>query len=213
LGGGFGVGHALGRGPLGQAAAAANRPGQLVQPGAGRKYGLNENYGRDLMELHTLGVEGGYTQKDVIDVARYLTSWTIDCPNRGGEFIFRPRLHDTGDKVVLGHKIKGRLGMAGMQEGLEVLHILAHHPSTAHLISLKLCRGFVSDDPPLSLVRRASDTFLKTDGDIRAVLKTILSSPEFYSQAAYRAKVKSPLELVASSIRALGTDTDADVPL
>jgi hypothetical protein len=123
----------------------------------------------------TLGVEGGYTQKDVIEVARYLTSWTIDCPNRGGEFIFRPRLHDTGDRVVLGHKIKGRLGMAGMQEGLEVLHILAHHPSTAHLISLKLCRRFVSDDPPLSLVSRASDTFLKTDGDIHAVLKTILS--------------------------------------
>ena len=104
-----------GGGPLGQAAAAANRPGQLVQPGAGRKYGLNENYGRGLMEFHTLGVEGGYTQKDVIEVARYLTSWTIDCPNRGGEFIFRPRMHDDGEKTVLGHRVNG----GGIRDGHE----------------------------------------------------------------------------------------------
>jgi uncharacterized protein (DUF1800 family) len=210
-------GFGLPLGPVFQLPAiAASRPGHAAQPGqaaAKRQYGLNENYGRELMELHTLGVDGGYTQKDVIEVARCLTGWTIDRPNRVGEFIFNPRLHYQGDKIVLGHRIKGRQGMAGMEEGLEVLHVLAHHPSTAHLISLKLCRRFVTDDPPPTLVNRASDTFLKTDGDIRAVLKTILTSPEFYSQAAYRAKVKSPLELVASSIRALGADTDAGIPL
>jgi uncharacterized protein (DUF1800 family) len=205
--------------PLGEApffrppAVAANAPIQSVLRVSNRQYGLNENYGRELMELHTLGVDGGYTQMDVIEVTRCLTGWTIDRPNRGGEFIFRPRLHDLGDKIVLGQKIQGRRGMAGIQEGLEALHILARHPSTAHFISLKLCRRFVADDPPASLVDRASDTFLKTEGDIRAVLKTIFTSPEFTSQAAYRAKVKSPLELVASSIRALGADTDAGIPL
>jgi uncharacterized protein (DUF1800 family) len=210
----FGVGFPLARGPFPQAPRfSPNRPGQMVQPPARRRNGLNENYGRELMELHTLGVQGGYTQKDVIEVARCLTGWTINSPNRGGEFIFNPRFHDQGDKSVLGHKINGRQGMAGIQEGLEVLHILAHHPSTAHFISLKLCRRFISDDPPASLVDRASQTFLRTDGDIRAVLKTILTSPEFYSQTAYRTKVKSPLELVASSVRALGTDTDAGIPL
>jgi uncharacterized protein (DUF1800 family) len=174
---------------------------------------LNENYGHELMELHSLGVDGGYTQKDVLEVARCLTGWTIDRPNRGGGFIFNPRLHDQGDKVVLDQKIEGRQGMGGMQEGLEVLHLLAHYPATARFISLKLCRRFVTDDPPPSLLGRVSDTFLRTDGDIRAVLEIILSSPEFYSRAAYRAKVKSPLELVASSIRALGSDTDAGFPL
>jgi uncharacterized protein (DUF1800 family) len=172
--------------------------------------GLNENYAREVMELHTMGVDGGYTQKDVIEVARCLSGWSIDRPQKGGGFIFRPRMHDWSAKEVLGHKIPaGR----GVEDGMEVLHLLAHHPATAHFISLKLCRRFVADDPPPALVDRATQKFLKSDGDIRAVLKTILTSKEFYSQAAYRAKVKSPLELVASSVRALGAQTDASVPL
>jgi uncharacterized protein (DUF1800 family) len=172
--------------------------------------GLNENYARELMELHTLGVEGGYTEKDVIEVARCLTGWTIDRPRQGGGFVFRPQSHDFGAKVVLDHKIKSG---HGIEDGTKVLHILAHHPATAHFISLKLCRRFVADDPPPELVDRAGRTFLKSGGDIRAVLKVILTSPEFYSQAAFRSKVKSPLELVASSLRALDGQTDAGVPL
>jgi uncharacterized protein (DUF1800 family) len=162
------------------------------------------------MELHTLGVQGGYTQEDVIEVARCLTGWSIDRPQRGGEFIFRPRMHDFGEKHVLGKKIRaGR----GMEDGLEVLHLLAHHPATARFISLKMCRRFVADDPPPELVERSAKTFQKSQGDIREVLKTILTSPEFNSQAAYHTKVKSPLELVASSIRGLGGETDAGLPL
>jgi uncharacterized protein (DUF1800 family) len=184
-----------------------SRPAVPVKgnPTAGN-HGLNENYARELMELHTLGVDGGYTQRDVIEVSRCLTGWTINRPRQGGGFLFNPGMHDRGTKVVLGHKI--RAGQ-GMEDGLAVLHILAHHPSTAHLIALKLCRRFVADDPPPSVVESASQAFLKSDGDLRIVLKTILSSPEFYSEFAYRAKVKSPLELVASSMRAVGADTDA----
>ena len=199
--------------PAGQATRAArgNPATRPVNPNAKRATrGLNENYARELMELHTLGVNGGYTQQDVIEVARCLTGWTIDRPGQGGGFIFRPGMHDYGEKVVLGHTIPaGR----GMEDGLEVLHLLAHQPATAHFIALKLCRRFVADDPPPGLVDRAAKTFLATDGDLRAVLKTILTSREFYSEAAYRAKVKSPMELVASTIRALGATTDAGVPL
>jgi len=199
--------------PPGQATRAArgNPMTRPVNPNAKRATrGLNENYARELMELHTLGVNGGYTQQDVIEVARCLTGWTIDRPGQGGGFIFRPGMHDYGEKVVLGHTIPaGR----GMEDGLEVLHQLAHQPATAHFIALKLCRRFVADDPPPGLVDRAAKTFLAKDGDLRAVLKTILTSREFYSEAAYRAKVKSPMELVASTIRALGATTDAGVPL
>jgi uncharacterized protein (DUF1800 family) len=155
-------------------------------------------------------VNGGYTQRDVVEAARCLTGWTIDRPRQGGEFIFDPRLHDFGGKVVLGHKIKPG---HGVEDGLRVLHLLARHPATARFISLKLCRRFVADDPSPALVGRASQTFLHSKGDMRAVLRTILTSPEFYSQAAYRAKVKSPLELAASSLRALGARTDASIPL
>jgi hypothetical protein len=143
-------------------------------------------------------------------VARCLTGWTINRPRQGGEFLFNPRMHDTAAKVVLGHQIPAG---KGMEDGLAVLHILAHHPSTARFIALKLCRRFIADDPPPSVVESASRAFLKSDGDLRVVLKTILSSPEFYSEAAYRAKVKSPLELVASSMRGLGVDTDASLLL
>ncbi len=191
----------------------ASRPPR-TRPAQGQqnrnRRGVNENYAREVMELHTLGVQGGYTQKDVIEVARCLTGWTIDRPRKGGEFIFRPRMHDFGEKFVLGKKIRaGR----GMEDGVQVLHMLAHHPATAQFISVKLCRRFVADDPPLALIDRAAKTFLRTDGDIRQVLQTILTSPEFNSQAAYRAKVKSPLELVASSIRGIGGETDAGLPL
>ena len=150
------------------------------------------------MELHTLGVNGGYTQQDVTQVARVFTGWTIDEPRQGGGFVYKSRLHEPGEKVVLGHKIKE----GGENEGMQVLEILAHHPATAHFISTELARRFVSDDPPQSLLDAMSKTFLKTDGDIRAVLQTMLRSPEFWAPEAYRARVKTPFEFVVSSLRA-----------
>ena len=172
--------------------------------------GLNENYGRELMELHTLGVNGGYTQQDVIEVARCLTGWTIRRPRYEAEFFFNPRMHDYHPKVVLGHKFPaGR----GIEDGQEVLSLLAHHPSTARFISTELCRRFVADDPPQSVVERASSTFQSTGGDIREVVASILTSREFNSPAVFRAKVKTPLEYVASSLRAVGADTDAGLPI
>ncbi len=192
--------------PLPQTAQnQANIPVQGVQ----QKRGLNENYARELMELHTLGVDGGYTQKDVTEVARCFTGWTIRAPNQGGSFVFNPRLHDNGVKYVLGHKISGH----GERDGEAVIDILVHHPSTAHFIAKKLVTRFVSDNPPESLVERVAQTYLRTDGDIREMLRTILYSPEFNSTEAYRAKVKSPFELVVSAIRASGGDTNASPAL
>lgn len=164
------------------------------------KRGLNENYGRELMELHTLGVNGGYTQKDVTEVARCFTGWTLLEPRRGGDFFYNDKLHDKGEKVVLGHVIAAG---GGMDDGEKVLDILASHPSTAHFISQELAKRFVADDPPDSLVQKMAATFLKTGGDIREVMKTMLASREFWSQGAYRAKIKTPFEMVASSVRAL----------
>ncbi len=187
--------------------AALRANGQ--RPQAERR-GLNENYARELMELHTLGVDGGYTQQDVREVARCFTGWTIDRPRQGGGFIFRPRFHDGGEKTVLGRKIPGQ---GGVEDGMAVLQMLAAHPATAQFISLKLCRHFFADDPPPSVVRRAARTFSDSNGDIRSVLKTILMSHEFKSQVAFRAKVKSPFELIASSLRTLGADSDAGAPL
>ncbi|MGH7616789.1 MAG: DUF1800 domain-containing protein [Gemmatimonadaceae bacterium] len=170
-----------------------------------RPRGVNENYARELMELHTLGVDGGYTQTDVQEVARALTGWTIDAPNLGGGFVFRPELHDAGEKVVLGHTLAaGR----GIEDGEEVLDILSRAPATAHFISTKLARHFVSDDPPPALVDRCAATFRRTDGDIRETMRCIVTSPEFFSRAAYRAKVKTPFELVASALRAMGAQPD-----
>jgi len=183
---------------------------RMMPPAKANKHaGLNENYGRELMELHTLGVNGGYTQKDVTEVARVFTGWTLKEPRRGGEFFFDDRMHDPGDKNVLGHRIKPR----GEKEGLEVLHILAHHPSTAKFVCTKLAIRFVSDNPPPALVNRMAKTFLKKDGDISEVLKTMLSSPEFWSTDEYRAKVKTPLEFVVSSVRASGADVADFMPL
>jgi len=166
--------------------------------------GLNENYGRELMELHTLSVNGGYSQKDVTEVAKVFTGWTLDQPKQGGAFRFDPRMHQPGDKIVLGHRIKEH----GEKEGLEVLHLLAHNPNTAHFISQKLAMRFVSDDPPPALVDRMSKTFLKKHGDIREVLRTMFKSPEFWSPDAYRAKVKTPLEFVVSAVRASGAQVE-----
>jgi uncharacterized protein (DUF1800 family) len=163
--------------------------------------GLNENYGRELMELHTLGVDGGYTQKDVTEVARALTGWTIQTPRLGGSFRFDPRLHDPGEKIVLGHVIRAG---GGEDDGEQVLDILARHPSTARFISTALVRRFVSDTPPPALVDRAAARFRQTDGDLREVVRTIVTSPEFMSPESYGAKTKTPLEFVVSSIRTTG---------
>jgi uncharacterized protein (DUF1800 family) len=183
-------------------------PGQRNARPARR--GLNENYGRELMELHTLGVDGGYTQKDVTEVARCFTGWTINQPQRGGAFVFNPRRHDDGEKVVLGVRIPAG---GGQSDGERVLDILARHPSTAHFISRQLAVRFVADDPPDSLVERMAATFLKTDGDIRAVLETMFKSKEFWAVGAYRSKMKSPLEMVASAVRAANADVDFAFPL
>ncbi len=182
---------------------------RLQQQAKGKRSGLNENYGRELMELHTLGVNGGYTQKDVTEVARVFTGWTLKQPRQGGGFAFEDRMHEPGDKMVLGHKIKP----SGEKEGREVLHLLARHPSTAKFVCTKLAMRFVSDDPLPALVDRMAQTFLKKDGDIREVLKTMLRSPEFWSPEAYRAKVKTPLEFVVSAVRASGADVTDPSPL
>ena len=171
--------------------------------------GLNENYGRELMELHTLGVDGGYTQKDVTEVARCFTGWSIEKPKQDATFKFDERVHDPDPKIVLGKKIHA----GGMRDGEEVIDLLVHHPSTAKFISTKMARRFVSDNPPPALVARMAQTFQSSDGDIRAVMKTMIYSPEFWSRDAYRAKVKTPFELVVSTARALGTDVDTPMPL
>ncbi|MFL6279199.1 MAG: DUF1800 domain-containing protein, partial [Vicinamibacterales bacterium] len=168
------------------------------------------NYARELMELHTLGVDGGYTQKDVQEVARAFTGWTIANPRQGGGFVFDPRMHDDGEKIVLGHKIKAG---GGEHDGEEVLDILASHPSTAHFIATKLVRRFVSDQPPQSLVDRAAERFRETKGDIREVVRTIVTSREFFAPEAYRAKVKTPFEFVASAVRATEADPINAMPL
>jgi uncharacterized protein (DUF1800 family) len=174
-----------------------------------RPSGLNENYGRELLELHTLSVNGGYSQRDVTEVAKVFTGWTIENPARGGSFKFDPNMHEPGPKFVLGRRIKPK----GEEEGLEVLHRLATSPKTAHFISLKLAERFVSDDPPPALVDRMAKTFLKKKGDIREVLETLFHSPEFWNDEAYRAKVKTPLEFVASAVRATGAEVDDALPL
>ena len=199
------------------------------QPQQQARRGINENYARELMELHTLGVDGGYTQKDVQEVARCFTGWTIFQPRGGaaavnavmgndparrnaaamqrvaGTFFFNPRVHDDGEKIVLGHKIPAG---GGIKDGLTVLDILAHSPSTAKFIATKLVRHFVADTPPPALVARVAAAFTKSDGDIRETLKAIFFSNEFNSPEAYRAKIKRPFELVVSAIRTLGADTN-----
>jgi len=187
------------------------RPSVPANPQKSKKQerGLNENYGRELMELHTLGVDGGYTQKDVTEVARCFTGWSIEKPREIAVFKFDEKLHDPDVKVVLGKKIHS----GGMKDGEQVIELLSKNPNTAKFISTKLARRFVSDNPPPALVARMAKTFHKSDGDIREVMRTMIYSPEFWSRQAYRAKVKTPYELVASSVRALGTDVDTPMPL
>jgi uncharacterized protein (DUF1800 family) len=171
-----------------------------------RPHGLNENYGRELLELHTLGVDGGYTQADVVSAARAFTGWTVEKPRQSGDFVFRPALHDAGEKRFLGHTLAAN---RGIEDGEQVLDIVATHPSTARFIATKLVRRFVSDSVPAALVDRVAETFTHTDGDIRECLRTIFTSPEFFSRAAYKAKVKSPFELVVSALRAVGAQPDS----
>ncbi|MFQ5927994.1 MAG: DUF1800 domain-containing protein, partial [Terriglobia bacterium] len=164
-----------------------------------RRLGLNENYARELLELHTLGVDAGYTQQDVIEVARCFTGWTMRPLQLVPKFLFVPEMHDRGAKRVLGQKIPSG---GGIEDGERVLDIVARHPATARFISRKLARRFVSDDPPAALVARMAETFQKSDGDIRAVLRTLFRSAEFWSPEVYRAKVKTPFEFVVSAARA-----------
>ena len=163
------------------------------------------------MELHTLGVDGGYTQKDVIEVARCFTGWTIQpAAIAAASFVFNDRVHDKGEKIVLGVTIPAG---GGKEDGEKVLDILARHPSTARFISTKLAQRFVADDPPPALIERMAKTFRETDGDIRAVMATMLDSKEFFSEGAFRAKVKSPFEMVVSAVRATGAQVDFAIPL
>jgi uncharacterized protein (DUF1800 family) len=210
FGGGFGGGpFGRPRFPQGQPAPNGNPGDPNAKIRKNQDRGLNENYGRELMELHTLGVDGGYTQDDVINVAKAFTGWTIREPRRDPEFFYNDRVHDQSAKIVLGRQIRG----GGMKDGEEVLDILARDPHTARHISFEIAQRFVSDDPPSALVDRMAQTFLKTDGDIREILRTMIYSPEFWSKDVYRAKIKTPFELVVSATRAVGAEVDVPFPL
>jgi uncharacterized protein (DUF1800 family) len=214
------------------AADAEHRPpafGRFRQGGNAARgpTGLNENYARELLELHTLGVDGGYTQQDVTELARVLTGWSIALPRAAdapraarpsgragrfaatdaepGSFLFRERLHDDGTKTVLGHRF-GPNG--GMDEGEAAIRLLAHHPSTARHLANELCRRLVADEPPTALVERVAARFLATGGDLTETIRAIVTSPEFFDPRSYRAKVKSPFEYAASAVRAVGGSTD-----
>jgi uncharacterized protein (DUF1800 family) len=171
--------------------------------------GLNENYARELMELHTLGVDGGYTEADVVELARILTGWTIDRPFDGGGFVFRPAMHDSGGKRLLGTSF----APAGESEGERALDLLARHPSTARHIAFKLAQRFVADEPPAALVERAARRFRETDGHLGEVVRAIVTSPEFFSTDRVRAKVKTPLEFVVSAVRVTGASLPTTQPL
>jgi uncharacterized protein (DUF1800 family) len=171
--------------------------------------GLNENYGREVMELHTVGVDAGYTQQDVIEMAKTLTGWTIREPRRDPEYMFRPEFHAAGEKVVMGHTFDS----GGEKDGEDALKMLANDPHTARRISTELAQRFVSDEPPQSLVDRMTKEYEATGGDTRSVLRAMIYSPEFWSRDAYRSKVKTPFELVASTARILEADVPVSLPL
>ena len=193
------------------------RPGAQFPPQAGangapkqqQERGLNENYGREVMELHTIGVDAGYSQQDVIEMAKTLTGWTIREPRRDPEYQFRNEFHAQGKKVVMGHTFD----YGGEKDGEEALKMLANDPHTARRISTELAQRFVSDDPPQSLIDRMTAEYQSTGGDTRSVLRAMIYSPEFWSRDAYRAKVKTPFELVASTARILDADVSVSLPL
>ena len=178
-------------------------PKQQIAPG------INENYARELMELHTVGVNGGYTQADVIQVARVLTGWGVNRPQFGGGVQYNENRHEPGTKKVMGMKIKD----GGEMEGRELLHFLATRPATAQSISRQLAIRFVSDDPPQALVDRMAKAYMASDGDIPTVLKTLFRSPEFWAKSDDRAKVKTPIEFVVSAVRASNADVENYLPL
>jgi uncharacterized protein (DUF1800 family) len=181
---------------------------EIRRPDMAKKGGLNENYAREIMELHTLGVDGGYTQKDVTELARVFTGWSID--QRTGSFIFRPALHDRGAKSVLGVNFPAG---GGIEEGETMIRILAHHPSTAHHIAYELCERLVSDDPPKALVDRVASRFLATGGDLRETVKAVVTSPEFWDPKVYQGKEKSPFEYVISALRAVNATVVNPMPV
>ncbi len=187
---------------MGSQQPAAAQMAMLPQSRNRPRLGINENYGRELMELHTVGVNGGYTQQDVIEAAKVLTGWTVAPPQQGGGFRFNENRHEPGDKIVMGHRIKEN----GEHEGFELLHILATSPSTAHFISRELAVRFVSDTPSQSLVDRMAKTFLSSHGDIGMVLQTMIHSPEFWSAPDSGNKIKTPLDYVVSAVRATNAD-------
>jgi len=169
---------------------------------------INKNYARDIMELHTLGADGGYTQKDVTKLARVFTGWSID--PRTAAFMFRPRMHDIADKSVLGEHFPAG---GGIEEGERMIHILAHSPATAHHIALQLCQRLVSDNPPKALVDRVARKFLATDGDLRQTVKAVIDSREFWDPKDYRAKVKPPFDFVISAVRAVNATVNNPMPI
>ncbi|HEV2721937.1 MAG TPA: DUF1800 domain-containing protein [Thermoanaerobaculia bacterium] len=200
-------------------AAPQNRPAlpprfamrALQQPQGKRGGGLNENYAREIMELHTLGVDGGYTQKDVTELARVFTGWSIARPQEGDTgFVFRRAVHDVQPKTVLGVRFPAG---GGIEEGERMIHFLAHQPATAHHIAYQLCQRLVSDDPPQALVDRVAKRFMATDGDLRETVKAVINSPEFWDPGVYRAKMKSPFEYVVSAIRAVDAHVDNPLPV
>ena len=181
-----------------------------ARPGALRRSGLNENYARELMELHTLGVDGGYTQRDVTELARVLTGWGIDPRATGGDvFEFNPRRHDGGGKTWLGQAVPG----SGQSEGVRALDVLAAHPATARHLAFKFAQAFVADDPPAALVNQLADNFRATGGDLREFTRTLIRADEFWSREAYQAKFKTPYQYLLSSLRALDLPLTQPQPL
>jgi uncharacterized protein (DUF1800 family) len=170
-----------------------------------RPTGINENYARELLELHTLGVDGGYTQQDIIEVARIFTGWSIEPPDRGAGFVFRDWAHDHGTKHVFGLTFHDD----GKDEGIRLLKFLANQPATMHHVSAKLCMRFVADDPPAGCIDAAVVAWQKTRGDMRAVLRAIFTAPDFWDARAVRSKVKTPFEFVVSAARAISADPDS----
>jgi uncharacterized protein (DUF1800 family) len=203
--------HALGR-VRSLLEATARHPAMLLyldnaQSTAAEGAASNENYARELMELHTLGVDGGYSEEDVAEVARAFTGWTVAPPRKKGSgdggFLFRAGRHDAGAKSVLGRRLAaGR----GLEDGEEVLNLLAAHPATARHLATKLAVRFVSDRPPAALVDRLASVAQRTGGDVRALLRALAAAPEFWSRESVGAKIKSPFELAASALRATGAD-------